>query len=101
MPFARVLPSRAAFRNFSTSVRRATEYQNIQLSKPSTGVALIRLNRPKALNALSNALFADLNDALAGLESDKSVGAVVITGNAKAFAAGQSHMIWEPLINSS
>jgi len=68
---------------------RAQEYQNIQVSTPETGVALIRLNRPKALNALSNALMADVNAALSELAADTSIGAVVFTGNGpKAFAAG-------------
>ena len=46
------------------------------------------MNRPRALNALSSAVFVDLNDALRKFESDKSIGAMVITGNEKAFAAG-------------
>lgn len=52
-------------------------------------VGLIILNRPKALNALCDALMADLKSALAIFEKDKGVGAVVLTGNEKAFAAGE------------
>ena len=52
------------------------------------GVALIRLNRPEALNALNTALLADLGQALAAAEADEAVGCVVLTGSAKAFAAG-------------
>ena len=51
-------------------------------------VALIAFNRPKALNALSNALIADLNAALASVQADPSIGCVVLTGSEKAFAAG-------------
>ena len=51
-------------------------------------VGLIRLNRPQALNALSAALIEDLNVALAGLEADPAIGAMVLTGSEKAFAAG-------------
>ena len=51
-------------------------------------VALITLNRPKALNALCKQLMSELADALVELDSDKSVGAIVITGSEKAFAAG-------------
>ena len=40
------------------------------------------------MNALSSALFVDLNDALRKLDQDKDIGAMVITGNEKAFAAG-------------
>ncbi len=49
---------------------------------------LITLNRPKALNALSSELTAELSDALDEFEQDNAIGAVVITGNEKAFAAG-------------
>ena len=52
------------------------------------GVGLIRLNRPKALNALSRQLIADLNHALDGFEADDAIGAIVLTGSEKAFAAG-------------
>jgi len=51
-------------------------------------VGLIRLNRPQARNALSGALIEDLNAALAAFEADDSIGAVVLTGSEKAFAAG-------------
>ncbi len=51
-------------------------------------VGLITLNRPKALNALNSQLIAELNQALDRLEADPEVGCLVITGSAKAFAAG-------------
>ncbi len=51
-------------------------------------VALVTLNRPKALNALNSQLIGELNDALKAFDADRSIGAVVITGNEKAFAAG-------------
>jgi len=51
-------------------------------------VGLITLNRPKALNALNAALMADLTAALDAFEADDGVGAMVITGGDKAFAAG-------------
>ncbi len=49
---------------------------------------LITLNRPKALNALNSELMDEVNRALAAFEADEKVGAVVITGSEKAFAAG-------------
>ncbi len=52
------------------------------------GVALLRLNRPKELNALNLQLMAELRDALAILDKDENVRAIVLTGNEKAFAAG-------------
>ena len=51
-------------------------------------VGLIRLNRPHALNALSAALIEDLNAALEAFEADPAIGAIVLTGSEKAFAAG-------------
>jgi enoyl-CoA hydratase/carnithine racemase len=51
-------------------------------------VGLIRLNRPQALNALNAKLMDELSDALAKFDADDHVGAVVITGSDKAFAAG-------------
>jgi len=51
-------------------------------------VALLTLNRPKALNALCSPLMTDLIAALNHCDADESVGAIVITGSQKAFAAG-------------
>jgi enoyl-CoA hydratase len=51
-------------------------------------VALVRLNRPQALNALNAKLISELDCALAGFEADPDIGCVVITGSEKAFAAG-------------
>ena len=51
-------------------------------------VALLRLNRPEAMNALSYALMVELMDTLERLDTDDSVGAIVISGDARAFAAG-------------
>jgi enoyl-CoA hydratase len=51
-------------------------------------VALIRLNRPEALNALNSQLMGELAAALAAAEADDAVGCIVITGSERAFAAG-------------
>jgi enoyl-CoA hydratase len=51
-------------------------------------VALIRLNRPKALNALCDQLMAELGTALLAFDADPAIGAIVLTGSDKAFAAG-------------
>jgi cyclohex-1-ene-1-carboxyl-CoA hydratase len=51
-------------------------------------VGLIRLNRPAQLNALNDALMDALGEALLALDADDAIGAIVITGNSKAFAAG-------------
>ena len=51
-------------------------------------VGLIRLNRPQALNALNTPLIDELNLALGAFEADAGIGAIVLTGSDKAFAAG-------------
>lgn len=53
----------------------------------------VTLNRPKAYNALSTPLFTELNDALSKYDTDKDIGAIVITGNEKAFAGEPSLLI--------
>jgi enoyl-CoA hydratase len=56
--------------------------------RPSNGVALLRLNRPDVLNALSMAIRHSLAELVRRLDADREVHAIVITGNDKAFAAG-------------
>jgi len=51
-------------------------------------VGLVRLNRPEARNALNNPLLVELMNALALFDADEAIGAIVIAGNEKAFAAG-------------
>ncbi len=51
-------------------------------------VGLITLNRPQAMNALNNQLMRELMDALESFDKNDTTGAMVITGNEKAFAAG-------------
>lgn len=65
----------------------AMTYENI-LVETDAGVGIIRLNRPKALNALNNELIAELSAALDAFEADDAIGAIVLTGSEKAFAAG-------------
>jgi len=62
-------------------------YQNIIVEKKGR-VGVVTLNRPKALNALCDALVTDLGRALDDFEADLHIGAIVITGSEKAFAAG-------------
>lgn len=51
-------------------------------------VGLIRLNRPQVLNALNDQLMTELGQALVAFDADENIGAMVITGSDKAFAAG-------------
>ncbi|CAO2647968.1 Nn.00g088900.m01.CDS01 [Neocucurbitaria sp. VM-36] len=68
----------------------ATEktYEHLLVSVPKPGVGLIQLNRPKALNALFTPLILELNQALRDFQASKSIGAIVLTGSDRAFAAG-------------
>lgn len=62
-------------------------YKHI-LTQVHDRVGLVRLNRPKALNALNNELLRELMDALTIFDADEAIGAMVITGDERAFAAG-------------
>jgi enoyl-CoA hydratase len=62
-------------------------YENI-LTEQRGRVGLVTLNRPKALNALNDALMNELGAALSAFDADDTVGAIVVTGSARAFAAG-------------
>lgn len=62
-------------------------YQSILLETRDR-VALITLNRPEALNALNGQIVSELNHALDALHADAGIGCIVLTGSAKAFAAG-------------
>jgi enoyl-CoA hydratase len=63
------------------------EYQNL-LVEQHDRVLLVRLNRPKQLNALNDALMDELGAALSAADADESIGCIVITGSERAFAAG-------------
>src|SRR3954471_10011947 len=62
-------------------------YENI-LVEQRGAVGIITLNRPTALNALNAALIAELASALDDFEADARVGAIVLAGSERAFAAG-------------
>jgi enoyl-CoA hydratase len=51
-------------------------------------VAIARLNRPQALNALNGQVMAELGEKLSAFDSDPDVGCIIVTGSEKAFAAG-------------
>ncbi len=63
-------------------------YLHILVEQLEGKVGLVRLNRPKVLNALNSEVMSELMDALETLDRDESIGCLVITGNDKAFAAG-------------
>ena len=64
-----------------------TDYENILIERHGR-VGLITLNRPKSLNALNLALMNDVVAAATELDADTGIGAIVLTGSARAFAAG-------------
>ena len=68
-----------------SAARTAYETLLVELDR---GVALVTLNRPDQLNAFNRQMTGDLFDALAGVEADESVRAVVVTGAGRAFSAG-------------
>lgn len=62
-------------------------YEHILLEKKGkTGI--ITLNRPKALNALCQALMDEMTEAVEDLENDEGIAVIIVTGSEKAFAAG-------------
>ncbi|MFJ5956018.1 enoyl-CoA hydratase [Paenarthrobacter sp. NPDC092416] len=65
----------------------AEQFENIVVERRGR-VGLVTLNRPSALNALNTALMKELVAAVSSMDTDPEIGAVVITGSAKAFAAG-------------
>ena len=62
-------------------------YSNIMVETKGK-VGLVTLNRPNALNALNGALIGEMSQALDAFEADDAIGCIVLTGSAKAFAAG-------------
>lgn len=62
-------------------------YENI-IVEIIKGIAMITLNRPSAMNALNSATMQEIDDVFQKLGNDSTIGAVIITGNKKAFAAG-------------
>lgn len=70
-----------------TASESTTTFVNLLVTRLDR-VGIITLNRPKALNALNNELMDELGTALLSFDADEGIGAIVITGNERAFAAG-------------
>ena len=80
-----------AFRPLPAGLEPAAEDSTMPemiLTETHGAVGVIRLNRPAALNALCDQLIADLGQQLLAFDADPAIGAVVLTGSEKAFAAG-------------
>lgn len=65
-----------------------TDYETITVERTGDRTALLTLNRPKALNALNLQVMEEVVAATEALDRDPDIGCVVLTGSAKAFAAG-------------
>jgi enoyl-CoA hydratase len=63
-------------------------FEMIVTETPESGVGLVRLNRPDALNALNAQITAEIFTALDAFDRDDAIGCIVLTGSDKAFAAG-------------
>ena len=63
-------------------------YDNIEVRTEAGKVGIVTLNRPKALNALNDALMTELGDALKAFDADPAIGCMIVTGSERAFAAG-------------
>src|SRR5436190_5724933 len=77
----------APFSKIATLPGAAMNYQNL-LIETHGRVGVIRLNRPQRMNALNDALASELATALAEFDADPGIGAIIVTGSDKAFAAG-------------
>ncbi len=65
-----------------------TATETLSVQRPHDGVAVLRLNRPERLNAINDVMVDELGRTLAGLGSDTSINAVVITGAGRGFCSG-------------
>lgn len=86
--------SRTLSSSSASTLKESYDYILVERRFPETpdvvggGVGVVTLHRPKALNALCDALFEDLIHAVRAFEEDDDIGCIVITGSGKAFAAG-------------
>jgi enoyl-CoA hydratase len=70
------------------STANTPAYEVILVETPADGVGLIRMNRPKALNALNGQLTDEIFTAMEHFDRDPSIGCIILTGSDRAFAAG-------------
>ena len=63
-------------------------FEHILVDQPAEGVGRVQLNRPRALNALNAKLRDEMLSALHAFDSDPAIGAAILTGDDRAFAAG-------------
>ncbi|MEC4717812.1 enoyl-CoA hydratase [Noviherbaspirillum sp. CPCC 100848] len=71
--------------------------EELVLSRKEGRVGILQLNRPAQLNALNDALMDALGAALLAMEKDDAIGCIILTGSAKAFAAGADISAMQPM----
>lgn len=64
------------------------DYENIVVEYPVNGVGLVRMNQPRAFNALTGPMLDEVMSALEAMNSDDAIGCMVLTGTERVFAAG-------------
>jgi enoyl-CoA hydratase len=75
-------------RHLITEGQKMADYEMILVETPAEGVGLIRLNRPKALNALNGQITDEIFTQMEWWDEDPAIGCIVLTGSDRAFAAG-------------
>jgi enoyl-CoA hydratase len=80
--------NKIVFNRYCSAVTTKFEFIKAEVTGEKKNVALITLNRPKALNALCKGLMDEVSQALDSFEANPQIGAIVITGSEKSFAAG-------------
>ncbi|GJJ76369.1 enoyl-CoA hydratase [Entomortierella parvispora] len=94
-PLARAAAAKPLVRSFSAynpiqnavSPTKSPKLEYL-LTETRGRVGIVTLHRPKALNALCNGLFVELNQVLKEMDNNADIGAIVLTGSERAFAAG-------------
>src|SRR5689334_4117074 len=81
------MPSQALQSQRYFTKRCPMEYSDLLIEQHGK-VVVIRLNRPKAMNALNDNMMNELGDALYKFDADPAVNVIVLTGSEKVFAAG-------------
>lgn len=87
-PLGHLNPGRLVFIANNTRQNELLMPNNLLIEGRDSGVQVLTLNRPEALNALNTELLGELSEALDNAEVDPEIRAVVLTGSQKAFAAG-------------
>lgn len=89
------LTTNTYFKQTSTNMQHPSTGDHLVVTFPLPKVLQLRLNRPEALNAMTDAMEEDIRKMLDWYEEENSLWAVVITGTGRAFCAGQDLKDWQ------